>query len=661
MYRAYINGELFGTSESESSAYLIASPSINVELNKSGSFECLIYPTNIFYDRLIKMKSYVEVFIGNKRKFSGRLLRTEVNANREMACYFEGRLSYLLDSVQDPGVYEETVADYFKRVIDTHNSQVDYEKQFEVGIVSIDEALDVETFEETRYTDTFSVLQTTFLNKYGGYLWIRDFGGKVYIDYVKDYDQISTQDLSFGENVLDVSDNISGEDIFTVLLPLGPSESVTTDDGTETTIMTIESVNNGNRYLTDPEMLEKYGWIVKVQSFDNAESPEDLLEQAKKFIEDNCTGLPETITVKSVDLGISNSEERQVELGDKVTVQSIPHKLRKELVCIRIEYNLAMPWESTYELGTPIQDLSQKYSASISSIGDSIQDVNRVVERVTSVIVKNGDDIKINARDIEINARDIQVNARNIAIQAEEISLKASKTQVDEIHNRTTNLEAEIKIQAGEIALRATTEQLDYIDQKHTGEEERLYTRLQNAEIRIGNGEINMSTLSANLYGEINRIDADYEKLSKEVDEVGESVTQAYIQINANKADIKLKADATVMEETQKRVSSAEIDIDALQSKIELKVDKDGVIAAIRLSPESVQIQASKINLTGYVTASQLEAVDAKFEHLSSGSTTAQSLKTFLLSASEGFVYQGHSCAFYKVTIDNVTRYFIGY
>ena len=37
-----------------------------------------------------------------------------------------------------------------------------------------------------------------------------------------EYDEPSTQTLEFASNILDMSENLSGADIFTVLLPTGP-------------------------------------------------------------------------------------------------------------------------------------------------------------------------------------------------------------------------------------------------------------------------------------------------------------------------------------------------------------------------------------------------------------------------------------------------------
>ena len=104
---------------------------------------------------------------------------------------------------------------------------------------------------------------------------------------------------------------------------------------------------------------------------------------------------------------------------------------------------------------------------------------------------------------------------------------------------------------------------------------------------------------------------------------------------------------------------TAQIGVQAEQ--IELKVDKGGVIQAIRVSTEGVQIQASKVDLGDYATVVQLNGVKGDFDELTSGQTTAGTLKTHLLSADTGFTYQSHAVSFKTVTIDGTTYHLMGY
>lgn len=74
-----------------------------------------------------------------------------------------------------------------------------------------------------------------------------------------------------------------------------------------------------------------------------------------------------------------------------------------------------------------------------------------------------------------------------------------------------------------------------------------------------------------------------------------------------------LKASQSEVDTLTGRVSSAESSIKVNADNIELKVSKNGVISSINQTAESVKIQASKIELSGYVTASQLSAELANF------------------------------------------------
>lgn len=93
---------------------------------------------------------------------------------------------------------------------------------------------------------------------------------------------------------------------------------------------------------------------------------------------------------------------------------------------------------------------------------------------------------------------------------------------------------------------------------------------------------------------------------TKTIEEQGLVLKEAEIQLGD--AKITLEAHQQTLTEQGKRLSSAEIRLDGAEASILLKVSKDDVISSINLSPEAITIQAAKINLEGYVTASQLEA-----------------------------------------------------
>jgi len=74
------------------------------------------------------------------------------------------------------------------------------------------------------------------------------------------------------------------------------------------------------------------------------------------------------------------------------------------------------------------------------------------------------------------------------------------------------------------------------------------------------------------------------------------------------------------------RISSAESSITQHAQEIALKVSKDGVISAINQTPETIKIQASKINLVGAVTV--LSDISGNLGNITAGTITGVTFKT---------------------------------
>ena len=119
-----------------------------------------------------------------------------------------------------------------------------------------------------------------------------------------------------------------------------------------------------------------------------------------------------------------------------------------------------------------------------------------------------------------------------------------------------------------------------------------------------------------------------------EIDEQGHAIDEAEIKLEG--ATVAIVAQQRELDEQGERISGAEIRLDGVAANILLKVDKNGVIAAINLTPEEVKIQAAKINLEGYVTATQLSTEIAAIEN-----SFSDMVSTKTLYAQSLFQYQG--------------------
>jgi hypothetical protein len=84
-------------------------------------------------------------------------------------------------------------------------------------------------------------------------------------------------------------------------------------------------------------------------------------------------------------------------------------------------------------------------------------------------------------------------------------------------------------------------------------------------------------------------------------------------------------------------------------------VNSASIVAGINGQTGSyVKIKADTINLSGYVTASELSATDAKITNLTNGTTSAASIKTNQLAASSSFSLKGHTHNNSTITIGGV-------
>lgn len=370
-YRFYANDELIFASDWADPEYQLISPIIKMEVNKAGSLEFTILPRHPFYDALSKMKTRISVYMDDQPIFSGRVLSDDTDTYRQRKIYCEGSLAYLVDSVLGPSKGTRTAEEHFRLIIDSHNGQVEDEKKFTVGTINIDEKAESHVFGEDNYRESFSAIQSDLIDSFGGYLRIRNDNGTQYIDYLKSYDTVSTQTIEFGQNLIDLVNKQSGEDLFTVLLPIGKDK------------LTIESAGNSStythngKYLENAEAIDDYGRIVKTEDFGDITDAATLMAKAEKYMTDNYKGIPPELSIKAVDLHRYCPTVRPFELGDSITVKSSVHGVERALVCTAIEINVKELSKTSYTLTDPNQITLRKdrtltgNSASTSSTASS--------------------------------------------------------------------------------------------------------------------------------------------------------------------------------------------------------------------------------------------------------------------------------------------------
>lgn len=331
----------------------VANPTLNLEVNKNGSAEFTIYPSHPYYNQLNKLKSIISIIQDNKIIFKGRIIDDEKGFYNEKKISVEGVMAFLNDSIQEPFNYNDTVAHFFTNIINNHNSQVDDFQKFKIGNITVNASLN---FISTEYSLTKDILQKNLLDNFGGYLNIRYEDDGNYIDYLSDFEHIATQTIEYSKNLITLTEKIDATDIKTGILPLGAK--LKDSEGKETNNrLTIESVNNGNKYLFDNEMVNQYGKISQIMTYDDITNANDLLSQAKKDLSESIK-LSNTIELTAIDLNVVDKSMESFHFCDYIRIYSKPHNIDKTFLLQKINIDLSNPQNTKITLGATVKTLT---------------------------------------------------------------------------------------------------------------------------------------------------------------------------------------------------------------------------------------------------------------------------------------------------------------
>lgn len=539
MFSVWLDGKLLYSSAVNDPYYAIGTPILTLEAGKAGSLSFTMYPNHPEYDSLRRMLGRVVVYEDDTELFRGRILRMETNLYKERKVTCEGDLAYLLDSIADPGEYTESISAHFSRLVDMHNRQVEREKQFAVGIVNVDKATESQTFKTDSYRTTSAAMSDDLTGVFGGYIRTRRSGGTVYLDYIGDYGKAGNQNIEFGVNMIDFSESVSSDDIFTVLLPTG-SEGVT-----------MEGIT-GSKYVKIPNAVERYGTVVRAVSFsDIKEAGAELMQAAYDYIEKNYKEMPPTLTLTAIDLKRLDFALDGFELGTRIGILSEPHGINGSPVCSKISYNLEYPEKNIY-LFSEIENIGGSNRSQMVATGSTKASGGGGGDGGLSKWIKATDDMLKLTHDKMIV---LQVQNSKLTIDAEGM------------HHEVSDMKGNIS------KLENTTEGLTSTVQNNTGDISTLTNTALGLTSRVESAEGNISTLQNTSIGLTHTVEGH-----------------------------------------DGQISTLKNTVDGFSSTY---VTKSGLVQEINNNEEGILIKASKINLSGYVTANQLEATLADVTWLS--------------------------------------------
>lgn len=382
MYRVYIDGILAHDPAESDPEKVLQGAQIKKSVNTADSFTFTIYPSNPAYNALQKLTSVVTVKKDDAILFHGRVLSDPSGWNNEKDVTCEGDLAYFCDTIIEPYSYSGTVLGYVQKLVNEHNAQTTADKQITIRNVTVTDPNDYITRSNQEYSTTMQeILGKLPGSALGGYIRTEydEEEGKIFLDYLADSTDATNQKVTLAENLLDFQRLSKGEGIITALIPLGARDETTGER------LTIESVNGGLKYITDQTAVQKYGLIYGTETWDDVTVAANLLAKAQARLTD-LSAIIDTITVKAVDLSLSDPEIEGLGFFQYVTLQDQAHNASGQFLITERTFSLSNPQNDTLTFGGKVPTISGQTTKSLQQGEKIMNETTELVEYMTGLL-----------------------------------------------------------------------------------------------------------------------------------------------------------------------------------------------------------------------------------------------------------------------------------
>lgn len=365
MYRInYYDSIIYGDGLQD--LYPVTSATLDMEVNTAGSMKIVLPVTHPAYGAVDRLKMGFAVQKNGRTIFKGQMLTKPTDFNKNATLEIEGKLACLNDSVYRPYEFGGKPVDYFKSIIENHNAQAPAEKQFKVGETT-GASLDDNDYiyrQTDNYTTSWDLLKK-LIETVGGYIFVRYEDDGDYIDWVEGFSYANPQRIEFGENLLDLTREVSAAETYSACIPTGKQDDETKE------YVTVASVNGGSDIVKNDSRVSEIGLRFappdKVH-WDDVTDPQNLLRKAQDWLATTGVFLKESLTLTAVDLAYADASIDSFDIQKYIQVTSEPHGLSKMYLLSKMSIDFLHPENTKIELGEQKQTLYDVQSRTYKSI-----------------------------------------------------------------------------------------------------------------------------------------------------------------------------------------------------------------------------------------------------------------------------------------------------
>lgn len=419
---------------------------VDQELNSIHTFDFSIAQNNTYYRRFSLLNTIISIVDLNtdKIEFEGRVADETAKMSNKgevgQTILVEDKLAYLHDSSQE--YMRTTLMDtpsYFKKLIATHNKQVEPHKRFTVRKITVD-TNSGKVYRSIGYADTFDTIKDKLIDRLGGYLVYEEIDGVLYLDYLEKYGEVSETPIQLARNLKDASKSTTPDELATIIVPLGAevernheeTEAEKADNDFSIERITIASVNNNSIELIDDKLVKQFGIIRKSIEFPNTTNKTVLKNQGLNYLK-NQRVLLVAWDVGVVELGLIDNRYELFKLGNHHIVYNPLLSNEEQLQIVAKNLDVIHPQSTTLKIGNQKKTLSQ-YQNQLGSQQKPIEEIKERLKTNSSEVkeVKNSsENQKQEITRVEGIASNASTEANSATLVAQNAEAKTNQLDQD--------------------------------------------------------------------------------------------------------------------------------------------------------------------------------------------------------------------------------------
>lgn len=449
---------------------------IKQAVNSIHELEFSIPLSHTMYQKMVQFKSIIEVvnLRDNEVEFVGRVLTmaNEMSTNgfvQKVVC--EDFLSYLHDSAQwFQKLPNKGAEDYLKIIFESANVQIEEYKRITPRNITVQSRSD-RPFRYIGYDSSWDTVRERIINNIGGYLTLREFNTRLYVDWTKDIGVTKESPIKLGQNIKSASREVDFDGLATIIVPIGAdlqsqNQGQEEDQSPDVTRaqLDIRSVNDGKMYLADEELIKEFGFIRKSVIWTEIDNPSILLARGKQYLRNQKIALAKW-TISAVERYLIDSRYSKFRIGNKHKIINAPLSGIETLQILEKKIDILNPQSVDLTIGSQSQSLSayqlqtQEADSSIEKLklDQSIATKQKKLEQLNAQLsaLKSASQSKpvepkaptapgANATDAEREAYNKALADYNVAKADYDAKLSAFNMSQQERAQRISELEAEI-------------------------------------------------------------------------------------------------------------------------------------------------------------------------------------------------------------------------